>query len=211
MPLRIERVQLAKLHEDPANARHHDDRNLDSIRASLSEPWGQVEPLVVQRSSGRIIGGNGRYRVMRDLAWEETDVVYLDVDDTQATRLALALNRTAELARWDDTTLAKLLTGLQAQGQSVPGWSNDDIEALLRGVNLGLGIGGTPEGNTQGFLNSAIRQLVLIMPQGQYEDVIERLEALMKTHGLDSHTEAFLFLLDHYENTKDEPPEGSKE
>ena len=57
--LTIRRVPLGDLHQDPANARAHDARNLEAIRASLAR-FGQAEPLVVQAGSGRVIGGNGR-------------------------------------------------------------------------------------------------------------------------------------------------------
>lgn len=43
---RVETLPLDDLHQDPANAREHDARNLNAIQASL-EDHGQVEPLVV--------------------------------------------------------------------------------------------------------------------------------------------------------------------
>ena len=57
--LSIRRVSLSELVPDPANARAHNERNLDAIRASLAR-FGQAEPLVVQRSTRRVIGGHGR-------------------------------------------------------------------------------------------------------------------------------------------------------
>ncbi len=45
--LEIRRVPLASLHTDPANARAHDEANLEAIRASLKR-FGQAEALVVQ-------------------------------------------------------------------------------------------------------------------------------------------------------------------
>ena len=68
--LAIERVPLESLHLDPANARAHGGRNLDSIGDSLKR-FGQTEPLIVQGTSGRVIGGNGRLSVMRKLGWSE--------------------------------------------------------------------------------------------------------------------------------------------
>ena len=57
---------LADLLLVSANARIHNGRNRESIRASLTH-FGQVEPIVVQKSSGKIIGGNGRAAV--NAAW----------------------------------------------------------------------------------------------------------------------------------------------
>ncbi len=110
--LSIRRVPLGELHADPANARLHGERNLDAIKASLAR-FGQAEPLVVRRSTGRVIGGNGRLVAMKALGWTECDIVELDLDDTQATALGIALNRTAELAEWDTSGLASLLESLK--------------------------------------------------------------------------------------------------
>ena len=49
---------------------------------------------------------------MRSLGWTECDIVELEVDDTQATALGIALNRTAELAEWDEQALGRLLQSL---------------------------------------------------------------------------------------------------
>ena len=132
--LTIRRVPLTDLHQDPANARAHDARNLEAIRASLSR-FGQAEPLVVQAGSGRVIGGNGRLEAMRSLGWTDCDVVELELGETQATALGIALNRTAELAAWDDETLALLLSSLKDEGElDGVGFDDEEIDALLAGL-----------------------------------------------------------------------------
>lgn len=128
--LQIERVPIADLHNDPANARKHGERNLDAIGDSLRS-FGQVEPLVVQRGTGRVIGGNGRLAVMRKEGITVADVVYVDVDDHTATRLGIALNRTAELAEWDKETLASLLDGMGDADLLTTGFDGDELKDLL--------------------------------------------------------------------------------
>lgn len=84
--LTIRRVPIEDLILDPANARTHDDTNLAAIEGSLRR-FGQAEPLVVQASTKRVVGGNGGLAVMRQVGWTECDVVELELDDTQATAL----------------------------------------------------------------------------------------------------------------------------
>lgn len=128
--LSIRRAALDTLHADPANARVHGERNLETIRASLSR-FQQVEPLVIQRNTGRVIGGNGRLTAMRAMGWTHADVVDVDLDDTQATALAIALNRTADLAEWDLPALGRLLESLDAQGQlDGVGYDAKELDAL---------------------------------------------------------------------------------
>ena len=129
---------LDSLHLDPANARTHGDRNLDAIRASLAT-FGQVEPLVVHRPTKRVIGGNGRLAAMRALGWTHADIVELDVSETQATALGIALNRTAELAEWDLPSLGALL-------QSLPdldgvGFDAKELQEVLDSLLAGQAIG----------------------------------------------------------------------
>jgi DNA modification methylase len=136
--LTIRRVALSDLHPDPANVRSHDERNLDAIAASLRQ-FGQAEPLVVQSGSGRVIGGNGRLTAMKALNWTECDVVELDLDDTQATALGIALNRTAELAEWDEGALAQILASLQTdEAFASLGFNEREVDELLRDAGLAM-------------------------------------------------------------------------
>jgi DNA modification methylase len=133
--LTIVTVPIDALYEDPANARLHGERNLDAIMASL-RCFGQVEPLVVRKSDRRIIGGNGRHVAMKALGWTECQVVEVDVSDTQATALGIALNRTAELAEWDEGTLARLMGSLRDDGFDLSDLGFDEAE--MRQLAAGL-------------------------------------------------------------------------
>jgi ParB-like chromosome segregation protein Spo0J len=113
-PLVIRRVPLSSLHQDPANARSHPERNLASIRASLAR-FGQAEPLVVLKGAIRVIGGNGRLVAMQSLGWTECDIVELELSPVEAAALGIALNRTAELAEWDPKALAAVVESLRTE------------------------------------------------------------------------------------------------
>jgi ParB-like chromosome segregation protein Spo0J len=128
--LTITTVALDDLVSDPANVRTHDQRNLDAIRGSLAR-FGQVEPIVVQRGTGRIVGGHGRVEALRALGRTEAAVVEVDVDDTGAAALAIALNRTAELAAWDDEALARMLQSLPDGLAAVAGFTDDEVAGML--------------------------------------------------------------------------------
>ncbi len=131
--MQVRTVPLKDLQEDPQNVRVHDSKNLGAIRRSLVE-FGQVEPLVVQKSSGLVIGGNGRLSVMRELGWLDVQVVELDLDGTKAKALALALNRTGELADWDYKALQQTLQLLQEEETNLVddlGWTPEEINTLV--------------------------------------------------------------------------------
>ena len=138
----VRRVPIDSIHLDPGNARSHGDVNLAAIEASLKR-FGQVEPLVIQQRSGRIIGGNGRVVAMKKLGWTECDIVELDIDDATATALGVALNRSASLGEWNEPVLAEILKGLDAAGQlEGVGFSSDDLDALLDQLQMAEGADG---------------------------------------------------------------------
>lgn len=113
--MQIVEMNLSDLVPDPENPRVHDERNLDAIVASLKE-HGQVEPLLIQKSTNMVIAGNGRREAMTKLGWTKATVAVVDVDDKAARRLSIALNRSGELAGWDDGILAKHLQSLNEFG-----------------------------------------------------------------------------------------------
>ena len=133
--MRVEKIEIDRLQPDPQNPRTHDDRNMSAIRASL-EAHGQVEPLVVQRDTRMVIAGNGRMAAMRELGWSTAQCVVLDVDDSTARRLSITLNRSGELAGWDEAVLAQHLVELEALDAEQfnvedLGFNSDELQALV--------------------------------------------------------------------------------
>lgn len=136
--LAITRVALDSLQLDPANARAHGERNMEAIAASLQR-FGQAEPLIVNSRTRIVIGGNGRLAAMRKLGWSECDVVELDMTSLDATALGIALNRTGELAEWDDEALGRLLEQLREEESLVGvGFDDGELDELLAGLQEGL-------------------------------------------------------------------------
>ena len=133
MSLTISSVNVGLLQPDPENPRKHDSKNLNSIRKSLKE-HGQVEPLVVQKSTMMVVGGNARLQTMKNLGWKQADVVLLDISDVEARKLSISLNRSGELAGWDDEILAKHLADLSELSNFDPetlGFSDNELMQLL--------------------------------------------------------------------------------
>ena len=106
------KISITDLSLDPKNARKHSARNLEAIAASL-EKFGQRKPIVVHR--GVVLAGNGTLEAAKTLGWTEIEVAEVpdDWDNDTAKAYALADNRTAELAEWDESELAKQLLELQ--------------------------------------------------------------------------------------------------
>jgi ParB-like chromosome segregation protein Spo0J len=113
--MQVEMVPIGLLVPDPHNTRLHGEKNLKAIKGSVNL-FGVVEPLVVQRGTNLVIGGNGRLEVLKKLGHETVPVNYVDLSDSKAKALSQALNRTAELAEWDMDALGSTLQSLREDG-----------------------------------------------------------------------------------------------
>jgi len=124
-------VSVDDLHEDEANARMHDDRNIKAIADSLSR-FGQQKPIVASED-GSVIAGNGTLRAARSLGWKKIAVVRWHGPETDAKAYAVADNRTAELAMWDADMLAATLKHFEsydADLRSLLAFSEAELAAL---------------------------------------------------------------------------------
>tara|TARA_R110002051_G_scaffold216371_2_gene280667 strand:+ start:14 stop:487 length:474 start_codon:yes stop_codon:yes gene_type:complete len=132
--MRTKKTKIDDLFNDPANVRKHDQRNLDAIKASLTR-FGQQKPIVVN-TNGIVIAGNGTLSAARDLGWKDISTVETELDGVDATAYAIADNRSAELAIWDEDALAQTLASLQNDesiDELVSGFNEQEIEDLIGG------------------------------------------------------------------------------
>ncbi len=116
----------------PYNPRTISDHDLQALRRSLKF-FGAVEPVVVNRRSGHIVGGHQRVKAAEAEGIESLPVVYVDLDDPSERQLNLALNRIS--GEFDVDKLAELLRDLEAQGADLDltGFTEIEIDELLQG------------------------------------------------------------------------------
>ena len=117
---------------DPANVRKHGEKNLGAIKSSLLR-FGQQKPIVVD-AKGIVRAGNGTLAALKALGWKDVRIVRSTLEGSEATAYAIADNRTAELAEWDDDALAQTLAALQIEDEELAvatGFDAKEIDALL--------------------------------------------------------------------------------
>ena len=130
--MKYETATIASLMLDPANVRTHDSKNLESIKASLAR-FGQQKPIIVN-SKGIIVAGNGTMMAAKMLNWSSVEIVRTDLEGAEAIAYAIADNRTAELAGWDEAALAQQLAALQIDDEelaNIAGFTDAEIEAMI--------------------------------------------------------------------------------
>ena len=124
----IELVPIERLKPYEKNPRKG---NVKAIAESLATNK-QYRPIVVQKSTRKILAGNHTWLAAKSLGWDKVAAVLIDVDSEAAKRIVLADNRTNDLAEYDDAILAELLQSLDSTEGT--GYSETDVQAILNTV-----------------------------------------------------------------------------
>ena len=135
--LRTERRKLAGLKAaeyNPRKALTPDDAEYQKIRRSIEE-FGYVDPIIINED-GTIIGGHQRATVLKDLGYQEVDVVVVALDKQREKALNIALNKIT--GEWDEVKLKDLLLDLDLGDYdiSLTGFYRVEVIASLFGVTV---------------------------------------------------------------------------
>jgi site-specific DNA-methyltransferase (adenine-specific) len=126
----VQWVPLDSVHLNPENPRLNDPA-VQPVMQSIAR-FGFRVPIVVNRRTNLIEAGNTRWKAAQRMGLTEVPVIFADDDEVTALAFALADNRTAEIATWDEPSLADLLQRLEAAGElQASGFSDDDLGSLL--------------------------------------------------------------------------------
>lgn len=139
--MKVETAPISKLKLDERNARVHDERNLAAVRASLEE-FGQQKPIVVGPGNV-VVAGNGTLAAAIDLGWSKIEIVRTRLRGSKIKAYAIADNRSAELATWDEERLAEQLRDLAAEDDEfdpgVVGFIDQELQKILDGDTAAIG------------------------------------------------------------------------
>lgn len=101
------------------------DRDYEKLKRSLTE-FGYVEPVIYNQTTGRVVGGHQRLKVLADLGHTEVDCVIVELDETREKALNVALNKIS--GDWDESKLALLIADLDASDFDAELTGFDDAE-----------------------------------------------------------------------------------
>jgi len=128
--MKIQSMKVSDLKFAPYNPRKIADKELAKLKRSISE-FGYVEPIVWNKRTGFVVGGNQRLKILRELAIEEVDVVVVDLDDAKEKALNVALNKIS--GEWDFPKLKDVLTDIDTGDFDIEltGFDLDEIADLI--------------------------------------------------------------------------------
>ena len=107
------------------------DAEYEKLKRSL-ETFGYVEPVIWNKTTGRVVGGHQRLKVLMDMGMAEIQCVVVELSEEKEKALNVALNKIS--GEWDNDKLALLLADLQGEDfdVSLTGFEPAEIDALFK-------------------------------------------------------------------------------
>lgn len=136
--LHVECVPIGALKLDPRNPRLHDDRQIKQLAQSIAT-FGFNVPVLVDRNDV-VRAGHARARAGQKLGLHEIPIIRLEhLSEAQARAFAIADNRLAELATWDDRLLGEIFRDLAAVeldfSLEATGFTMGEIDLRIEGLS----------------------------------------------------------------------------
>jgi len=122
-PLLVDITDITPHPDNPNNG------DLEAVAESI-EVNGMYRPIYAQTSTHHIVAGNTTHAACLALGATVIPVLWLDIDDTTATKIVLADNKTAALAVRDPALETALLLTLDSLAGT--GYTDDDLDVLRR-------------------------------------------------------------------------------
>lgn len=137
--MQIKQLPIADLHPAAYNPRKDlqpGDAEYEKLKRSLTE-FGYVEPVIWNSTTGNIVGGHQRLKVLEDLGHTDVDVIVVELDSTREKALNIALNKIS--GEWDNDKLALLIADLDASDfdAELTGFDDAEIAQLIGSLDEG--------------------------------------------------------------------------
>lgn len=106
------------------------DAEYEKLKRSI-EQFGYVEPVIWNKTTGRVVGGHQRLKVLIDMGMTEVDCVVVELTEEKEKALNIALNKIS--GEWDKDKLALLIADLQGADfdVSLTGFDPAELDDLL--------------------------------------------------------------------------------
>ena len=132
--MQIEKLKTERLIPADYNPRKDlkpGDSEYEKLKRSI-EQFGYVEPVIWNKTTGRVVGGHPRLKVLLDMGITEVECVVIEMDEEKEKALNIALNKIS--GDWDKDKLALLIADLQGADfdVSLTGFEPEELDALFK-------------------------------------------------------------------------------
>ena len=156
------------------------DEEFQHIKNSI-ENFGYIEPIIVNSRNNVIVGGHQRTKVLRELGYEEIDVILVDLDEEQEKAANIALNSATGL--WDFEKLNALIDEIKDYDMSMFG-----LEKELEKVEEELKIENTYEEDEESESTNShflkIDRYEIPLSDEEYEEISSNIKKYLEINGV---------------------------
>lgn len=134
--MEISKVRIGLLNGavyNPRKSLKPGDVEYEKLKKSV-EHFGYVDPIIVNKNGNVVVGGHQRLQVLKDLGYDEIDVVYVDLNQTDEKALNVALNKIS--GEWDAEKLEDLIRDLTLEPDfdvELTGFGLEEIQTMFDG------------------------------------------------------------------------------
>ena len=122
----IAKMKLEDMISPEWNPRDITPEDMEKLKRSLSE-FGYVDPIIINKHNNHIVGGNQRYYALKELGYDEIEVIFIDEKDINKEKaLNVALNKIT--GDWDFEKLPQLIDELTISGLDIELTGFDSLE-----------------------------------------------------------------------------------
>lgn len=128
---KLKTAQLLPAEYNPRKDLKPGDAEYEKLKRSI-EQFGYVEPVIWNKTTGKVVGGHQRLKVLLDMGIAEVECVVIEMDEDKEKALNIALNKIS--GDWDKDKLALLITDLQGADfdVSLTGFEPAEIDDLFK-------------------------------------------------------------------------------
>lgn len=132
----IEKIPMEKLIPADYNPRKDlkpGDAEYEKLKRSIKE-FGYVEPIIWNKTTGNVVGGHQRLKVLLADGVKEIDCVVVEFDSEKEKALNIALNKVS--GEWDRDKLTALISDLQEEDfdVTITGFDLAEIDELFKDI-----------------------------------------------------------------------------
>ena len=186
-------IKVKEIIPNPVNPRSIKGEKFTKLKNSILEFPDMLElrPLVIDENN-IVIGGNMRLKALKELKIEEVPFIrVMNLDEEKKKEFVIKDN--TPFGDWD-------------WGVLVSDWESEDLADWGLDIpSVYLENEGEPEfdksplyDQLESYANNKIKQITLYFDTKQYEDALAFLKSIQTAQGLESNTEAFVFLMEKH-------------
>jgi ParB-like chromosome segregation protein Spo0J len=191
---RTEKRKLADLVPASYNPRKLTEKQYSNLKESL-EKFGLAEIPAIN-TDNLVLAGHQRLKVLTDLFGKDYEidvrVPNRKLTDAEAKEYNIRSNKNTGEWDWD-------ILGNHYDMEELLSFGFQEFELGGLGASVEKDINELSDG-LESYLQGNIKQIVLYFKGDEFEPIIDRMQTVMNKESLETHTDAFLKLLEFYES-----------